>query len=557
MQDSWTVKQQPHASTLGVRTENEHVPSFRAEFPGIEFGFGDKIAPRLGFAYDIKGDGKWKTYGSFGRYFDITKLEMPRGSFGADHWITYYWTLDTFDWPNINCQEGPTGCPGTFIEQVDLRHPANEPDPAPHGVLRPRAEHDRSGSEAGADRRADVRPRSRAEPDRMSVGVRYTHKWLDRTIEDSRHPGPRRRRSLLHRESRCWRRRADPAEAGATDARKRSVTTTASSSACIKRLLESLVAQHQLHLEPAVRQLRRAGELGRERAHGPNVDRYFDGLYLLVRRERPAGARSAADRSAALLQGAGRPTTCRGAPRVGAVQRRSCRARRCRRRSTCSASARRSSTAAAIWAAHPSTSQIDLFLQHDFRLFGQQRFNVNLNVDNLFDQDTISSYTTTPWRDNFSGPCPVCRGPDGRARCRRATRTCSPATIRSSSRQPFAPPAATCATTRSSASRPGSRAAASCASASSTCSKSSRIRSKSRPCRSSLPARPFFMGGEIESRSANDLDAKCSVPGGRGRRSTQAPPPSNAVVETSHLTVTTSAGTAVQGDGCRSTSISR
>ena len=35
--------------------------------PGIEFGFRDKIAPRLGFAYDVKGDGKWKTYGSFGR----------------------------------------------------------------------------------------------------------------------------------------------------------------------------------------------------------------------------------------------------------------------------------------------------------------------------------------------------------------------------------------------------------------------------------------------------------------------------------------------------------
>ena len=48
----------------GVRTENENVPSYQAENPGIEFGFGDKIAPRVGFAYDIKGDSRWKAYGS-------------------------------------------------------------------------------------------------------------------------------------------------------------------------------------------------------------------------------------------------------------------------------------------------------------------------------------------------------------------------------------------------------------------------------------------------------------------------------------------------------------
>jgi len=37
----------------------------------------------LGFAYDIKGDSKWKAYGSYSWYFDITKLELPRGSFAA------------------------------------------------------------------------------------------------------------------------------------------------------------------------------------------------------------------------------------------------------------------------------------------------------------------------------------------------------------------------------------------------------------------------------------------------------------------------------------------
>src|SRR5260221_13471137 len=71
----------------------------------------------------------WKAYGSFGKYYDITKLEMPRGSFGAEHSITYYYTLDTFDLPGITCDAGPTGCPGTYIEQNDLRHAPNAVDP--------------------------------------------------------------------------------------------------------------------------------------------------------------------------------------------------------------------------------------------------------------------------------------------------------------------------------------------------------------------------------------------------------------------------------------------
>ena len=41
----------------GVRSESEDIPSFNeAAGPGIKFGLGDKIAPRVGFAYDVKGD---------------------------------------------------------------------------------------------------------------------------------------------------------------------------------------------------------------------------------------------------------------------------------------------------------------------------------------------------------------------------------------------------------------------------------------------------------------------------------------------------------------------
>ena len=48
----------------------------------VEFGWGDKLAPRLGASYDVRGDGRFKLYGSWGRYFDWTKYEVSRGAFG-------------------------------------------------------------------------------------------------------------------------------------------------------------------------------------------------------------------------------------------------------------------------------------------------------------------------------------------------------------------------------------------------------------------------------------------------------------------------------------------
>jgi hypothetical protein len=174
---------------LGVRAENEYVPSYKdkTEFPDaldIKFGFKDKIAPRLGFAYDINGDGKWKASGSFGAYYDITKLELPRGSFGGDHWVNYYWTLDTADYSSIQCGEGKTGCPGTFIESTDFRHSSNQVDPGFEayfnrpgmtGVdpnMKPVKSHEFSG---GLEH--ELAPT-------LSIGARYVHKWLTRTIED-------------------------------------------------------------------------------------------------------------------------------------------------------------------------------------------------------------------------------------------------------------------------------------------------------------------------------------------------------------------------------------
>jgi hypothetical protein len=187
-QDSWDVSSRLTLN-LGVRAENEFVPSYKdqEQFPDaldIKFDFKDKIAPRLGFAYDVKGDGKWKAFGSFGYYYDITKLELPRGSFGGDHWVNYYWTLDTPDYGSIQCGEGTTGCPGRYIEFVDFRHSSNQVDPGFEEYFNrpgmtgidPNMKPVQEGEYTGGIEHELTRS--------MSLGVRYVHKWLFRTIED-------------------------------------------------------------------------------------------------------------------------------------------------------------------------------------------------------------------------------------------------------------------------------------------------------------------------------------------------------------------------------------
>ncbi len=98
IQDQWQVS--PRLTlNLGVRSESEQFPSFRADIQEFAFQFGwkDKIAPRLGVAYDLFGDGRAKVSASFGRYYDWTKYELARGAFGGDVWQTRYRSLDDPD----------------------------------------------------------------------------------------------------------------------------------------------------------------------------------------------------------------------------------------------------------------------------------------------------------------------------------------------------------------------------------------------------------------------------------------------------------------------------
>jgi hypothetical protein len=399
LQDSWTVKNN-FTLNAGVRTENENVPSFREEFPGIEFGFRDKIAPRIGFAYDIKGDSKWKAYGSFGKYFDITKLEMPRGSFGAEHWIDYMWTLDTYDWTSINCQEGPTGCPGTFIEQNDRRHPANEADPKltayfgkEQNTIEPNLKPVQTGELTGGLDHELGRS--------MSIGVRYTHKWLDRTIEDVgvlvpgvgevffiANPGEGVAKQIL----------PEPAPVLPKATREYDGVEF--------RLIKRFANRWSLNTSYTWSRLwGNYGGLASSDENGrtsPNVERYFDGIYLVMDKHGdPVYGLLPTDRPHYLKVQA--TYDLPWGTNVGVFQQVS--------------SGGPLSTSINLLGYSPTFvngrgdlgrlpthSQTDLYIQHDFKVPGGHRLNVNLNVDNLLDQAGILNQSTAPWRDNFTIP---------------------------------------------------------------------------------------------------------------------------------------------------------
>ncbi len=96
----------------------------------ITWGFGDKLAPRLGFAWDATGDGRTKLYGSWGVFYDIMKLLMPL-DFGGNFQSLHWYTLDDPDISRIeNNPACPPECPGALIYEwiVPIGDPINNPE---------------------------------------------------------------------------------------------------------------------------------------------------------------------------------------------------------------------------------------------------------------------------------------------------------------------------------------------------------------------------------------------------------------------------------------------
>lgn len=125
LQDSWTPT---HKITLnfGIRGEREDVPSFSdiPEYSGkvMEWGFFDKIAPRFGAIYDVFGDASLKLFGSYAIYYDVLKIALADGAYGAVRSRFNYYTLDDPRWWTY----GEGNYPGTFINREDGYLPSFE-----------------------------------------------------------------------------------------------------------------------------------------------------------------------------------------------------------------------------------------------------------------------------------------------------------------------------------------------------------------------------------------------------------------------------------------------
>ena len=108
-QDAWQIGR-GFTINAGLRVEKESLPSETTAggFPSkpINFGWGDKIAPRLGAAWDVFKDGRLKVFGSYGVYNDLMKLNLAISSFGGQYWQNCFYGLDTADLASINVQFG-------------------------------------------------------------------------------------------------------------------------------------------------------------------------------------------------------------------------------------------------------------------------------------------------------------------------------------------------------------------------------------------------------------------------------------------------------------------
>jgi hypothetical protein len=171
VQDIWQVG--PRLTlNLGIRTENEKIPTFRPDIAeyAFQFGFADKLAPRLGATYDVRGDGRIKAFASWGRYYDWTKYEIARGSFGGDIWHVFYRSLDTLDIDSLNLGNMPGrdlwGSATGFrdLRQTFIRN--TDPD------IRPMYQDSLNG---GVDLQLSGT---------TALGIHYVHNNLGRTIED-------------------------------------------------------------------------------------------------------------------------------------------------------------------------------------------------------------------------------------------------------------------------------------------------------------------------------------------------------------------------------------
>lgn len=204
-QDSWQINNRL-TFNVGIRFEKELVPAFNEGIgSNIEFGWGDKVSPRFGVAFDLTGDGKTKAFANYGWFYDRFKYELPRGSFGGDFFRRDYFEIlparglfwGNYTFANIRgtnpnplggiCPYGQGGNPpstGWSVCQLDFRIASNTigGDIFNGGAVDPDIKAARQSEYTiGVERQLGSN---------FLLSGRYTHKQVDEAIEDVGIPTP-------------------------------------------------------------------------------------------------------------------------------------------------------------------------------------------------------------------------------------------------------------------------------------------------------------------------------------------------------------------------------
>ena len=236
LQDTWDVSSRLTLN-LGVRAENEYVPSYKDkdEFPDaldikFELQGQDRAAPRL----RLRHEGRRQVEGLRQLRLVLRHHQAGDAARRRSAATTGSTTTGRSTRPTTAASSAVKAAPAArarFIESVDFRHSSNQVDPGFEAYF------NRPGM-TGID--PNLKPVKQGEytaglehelTRTMSVGVRYVHKWLFRTIEDV---GVFFQGSEIYPDRESGRRPRGAAWSRAcrrSSRRSRSASTTASSSA--------------------------------------------------------------------------------------------------------------------------------------------------------------------------------------------------------------------------------------------------------------------------------------------------------------------------------------